>query len=187
MNSKVMFFSALTLLTVLGCSNSSDSGGGSASNASVAANRSSNGPLTLSSLQTMSLDCTFKASGFATSTANYDAANQTVTITTGSPATSQTFQNVTILSGVPPYNADGFAYLAFGDVPLFSVTIVTPTGEDQDDCGQDDSGQEIMATWQNAPGGPQNVLNAGKCHVVSKSQGDDGQDEDQDNDQNDSD
>jgi hypothetical protein len=142
-------FSAAAFLTIVFCL------------PSAAAPHSSGNPLTLDDLQPASLECTFEVAGFPESTATYDAANQTVETVTGSPPSTQTFQNVMIISGVPPYGNDGLAYIAFGDVPLFSVTIVNTTGRHPHD-----SGQEILATWQSAPGGPKDVLNAGVCHVI---------------------
>ena len=102
---------------------------------------------------TESLHCVFEAEGFANSTIDYDPTAMTVTTTTGSPPAQQTFTSVTVRQGLAPYLNSGFSVIAFGDVPLFHVTLQSTNGA-------------FPATWGLAVGGPQGVLNAGLCTTV---------------------
>lgn len=132
--------------------------------------------LTLATLQTEPLQCVFNATETPQATAVFDPVADTVTTTTGSPATTQTFSNVTIVSGLQPYGNNGITFVAFGDVPLFSVTLQSSSsgnerceGNDNDNDNDDNGNQTIVATWNDAPGGPQNVLNAGTCEIIKTS------------------
>ncbi len=190
----------VALLSVISCAHSDGSGGSGSNSLSLLDSQPAgtptptpspapNQPLTLSNLQTQPLTCVFQQAGSPNSTAVFDPVANTVTTTTGNPATSQTFSNITVSSGLQPYGNNGITFVAFGDVPLFSVSLTTNSNTtcsehndhgdwdnwdnwdndndndgDQDNCGY--SGQTIVATWNLAPGGPQNVLNAGTCQIT---------------------
>ncbi|NJM09535.1 MAG: hypothetical protein HC883_01145 [Bdellovibrionaceae bacterium] len=120
---------------------------------------------TMASIPTVPLTCEFEAEGFADSTIIYDPILRTATVTTGSPAVTQVFTEVTVATGLEPYGDGGFSVIAFGDVPLFHVNL-----KSEKTCGlmsyfKSAHGRELRATWGSAPGGPSNVLDAGRCTV----------------------
>ncbi len=131
-------------------------------------------PLTLANLRTQPLNCVFKVTGSPDSSAAFDPVANTVTTTTGNPPVSQTISNILIVPGLSPYGNAGITFVAFGDVPLFSISLMNSSqgtwstqggggkGSDHQDSS---SGQIIIATWNLAPGGPQSVLNTGTCQV----------------------
>lgn len=149
-------------LTTVHCSNGGSSDGTStlvagASDQAVvdapAIDPATGAAVTLATLPTLPFTCDFPVAGQPDSSLVYDPTALTVTTTTGSPAATQTFSSITTRTGLPPYGAAGVSFLAFSDVPLFSVTI--------------DASNNLVATWGLAPGGPTGVLNAGTCTITT--------------------
>ena len=69
------------------------------------------------------IHCRFEPVGRPMAYVRYEPSSRTVWTQTGWPQQWRSYQDVEVLTGLPPYGNQGFTLVAFGDVPILHVRM----------------------------------------------------------------
>ena len=93
----------------------------------------------------------------------YEPSSRTVWTLTGYPQTWRRYDDVEVLTGLPPYGSKGFTLIAFGDVPIIHLRLTY----NAHNWYERDQTYAYQARWGLVPAGQKINDTAGVCWTKS--------------------